>query len=446
MKEQEEKNCDYNWVLKAKTRETVTKKKKKKKPKRSALLPVSSESLELCINRLKVKSLDEKSVKHLIVILGRLFSYYKKLPGAIPLSEFERVSKSTEFGGKLLTKLQQVDLITCINLDSWKQDKARQYKPSLELIAADFFDTKRVKSSSDYYKPRFIEIECNQKSEVLSNPDIEIPIPEKVKSRLEQPTGFVFSSDKAKEFFPSLSKEERHDKLLATKYAMINQPLNTVLTPTRWEQKEDGRIYAQGPGIQGIPAVVKGNCLVPITNEQVWELDFKNFEIRILLALCNENISEPDVYQLIASKVGLEREVVKDHVNPILNRRTIHKLKRNIFANTNEEQKTISEFTSVVKILSELFPSSYARLFPKSEEELKNKLEKFELRRKASLIFFKCLSVALALLKDKPLIQMHDGIFFADTEENANEIKQIFETTSEIELGVKIPAKLVQIP
>ena len=429
--------------------------KSNKKIKRSRGCPVlkevSKDAIDLCLSRLEKPRYTnkKKTIKHLVVILRKLFSINKEgIPGIISLSNFKRRKTLTyNFGRNLRNDLESLNLIKCEDNGKWKLIKeldnkpiANRYSPSPELLQADFWGSERVKSARNYYRKIHLEAPTNFGSIVKPNPISKIEIPTNVKSRLEKPTGLTFSKMTAFEMLKILDPVEQQKSLeklrrfLGTAFLTENQ----TIIPLRWKQAITGRIYASKPAIQHLPKIFRKRCLVSETDDPVFELDFKNFEIRILFKLAEETIPNDDIYQLIAdsSFLDLDREIVKTTLIPILNKQTLNDIEWNRDLDWDEKIIAKMNYKAVTESMSILYPKAF---------KLLNELPDAELQRQGAKIFLSCLSKGIDILGTKPLIQIHDGVLLSTNEEEVKTVQTIFESESKKQLGVKIPAELTHL-
>ena len=349
---------------------------------------------------------------------------------ALPLSSFS----SAGLGSKLLDGLSQVGLIWCSDPDSWKprgydihNAKARRFLPTSELLWVACTDRETVNSGAAYLSGTFGQREIRHQSIVQSAPDSGVAIPPHVAARLEEGTGLTFNLNHALPILDGLVEEKRARTLQAGQAALdwlgSRQPIYTS-----WIQKPTGRLYAARPAIVNLPSLLRP-ALRPVNGGILCEVDFQNFEARILHAEAGITAPPGDYAEFVGNQIGLQREDVKGVLNPALHGQTQGNL---VGA---EKWEKLENRIRVEEFLKRDFPSVWEMI-----ETVKN--DHSFLQRRGAQVFFPAYAMALKT-EDLPAgIPLHDGwVFPAKDEAQVLRIKDVFERVGFEMLGQPMPVK-----
>jgi hypothetical protein len=390
---------------------------------------ISPNCVALCKERLAGIGipLSCRGVTELVWVLQRVL--HTTVNGAaLPLSSFSSVG----LGRTLLDGLSQVGLIWCPDPDSWKprgydihNARARRFLPTSELLLAASADAVTVNSGAAYLSGTFGQREIIQRSIVQSAPDSGVAIPSHVAARLEEGTGLTFNLNNALPILDGLVEERRARILLAGQAALnwlgSRQPIHTS-----WIQKPTGRLYASRPAIVNLPRLLRP-ALTPLNGGILCEIDFQNFEPRILHAEAGMPAPPGDYAEFVGNQIGLQREDVKGVLNPALHGQTQGNL---VGA---EEWEKLEHRMKVEKFLKRDFPPVWAMI-----ETLKNDYSL--LQRRGAQVFFSAYEMALTT-EDLPAgIPLHDGwVFPARDEAQVLRVKDAFEQVGSKLLNQPMP-------
>jgi hypothetical protein len=351
---------------------------------------------------------------------------------ALPLSSFS----SLGLGSKLLDGLSQVGLIWCPDPDSWKprgydfhNAKARRFLPTSELLLVASADAETVNSGVAYLSGAFGQREIRRQSIVQSAPDSGVAISPHVAARLEEGTGLTFSLTHALPILNGLVEEKRARILQAGQAALgwlgSDQPIHTS-----WIQKPTGRLYASRPPIVNLPSRLRP-ALKPLNGGILCEVDFQNFEPRILHAEAGIPAPPGDYTEFVGNQIGLRREDVKAVLNPALHGQT----QGNLVG--SEEWEKLKNRRKVEEFLKRDCPAVWEMI-----ETIQN--DDSLLQRRGAQVFFRAYEMALKA-EDLPAgIPLHDGwVFPAKDEAQLLRVKDLFEQVGTDTLGQPMPVKHV---
>jgi hypothetical protein len=394
---------------------------------------VSPQCVTLCKERLAEIGIDLSclKVRELVYLLQRVL--HTTLDGAaLPLSRFS----SLGLGRKLLDGLLQVGLIWCLDPDSWKpysydirNAKARRFLPTSELMLVASADAETVNSGAAYLSGTFGQREIIQQSIVQSAPDSGVTIPSHVTAQLEKGTGLAFNLNNALPILHGLVEERRARTLLAGQ-AALNWLGSRHRIHTSWIQKPTGRLYASRPAIVNLPSLLRP-ALRPRNGGVLCEVDFQNFEARILHSQAGIPAPAGDYAEFVGNKIGIHRDDVKQVLNPALHGQTQGNL-----IGTKEWEK-LDNRIKVEKFLKREFPKVWETIaMMQNDHSL--------LQRRGAQVFFSAYERALKT-EDLPAgIPLHDGwVFPAKDEAQVLRVKDVFEHIGSEMLGQPMPVKHV---
>jgi hypothetical protein len=394
---------------------------------------VSPQCVTLCKERLAGIGIQLSclGVRELVYLLQRVL--HTTVEGAsLPLSQFS----SPGLGRKLLDGLLQVGLIWCPDLESWKprgydihNAKARRFLPTSELLWVACTDPETVNSGAAYLSGTFEPRELRQKSTLQSAPDSGVAISLHVAARLEEGPGVTFNLNNVLPILDGLA-EERRARILLAGQAALNWLGSCQPIHTSWIQKPTGRLYASRPAIVNLPSLLRP-ALRPVNGGLLCEVDFQNFEPRILHAEAGIPAPPGDYAEFVGGRIGLQREHVKAVLNPALHGQTQGNL---VGA---EEWEKLENRIKVEEFLKCHFPSVWQMI------EIVQRDKSF-LQRRGAQVFFSAYEMALRT-EDLPAgIPLHDGwVFPARDEAQLLRVKNVFEHVGSEILGQPMPVKHV---
>src|SRR4029453_418439 len=237
-----------------------------------------------------------------------------------------------------------------------------------------------VNSGAAYLSGTFEKHEIRQQSIVQPAPDSGVAIPSHVAARLEEGTGLSFNLTHALPILNGLVEEKRARILQAGQGALgwlgSRQPIHTS-----WIQKPTGRLYASRPAIVNLPSLLRP-ALKPISGGILCEVDFQNFEPRILHAEAGIPAPPGDYAEFVGNQIGLRREDVKAVLNPALHGQTRGNLVGAKEWEKLENRKKVEEFLK--------------RHFPKGWEMIAMMQNDHSLlQRRGAQVFFPAYEMAL---------------------------------------------------
>jgi hypothetical protein len=394
---------------------------------------ISPNCVALCKERLAGIGirLSCKGVTELVWVLQRVL--HTTVNGAaLPLSLFSSVG----LGRKLLDGLSQVGLIWCPDPDSWKprgydihNARARRFLPASELLLVACTDPETVDSGAAYLSNTFGQREIIQQSIVQSAPNCGVAIPSHVAARLGEGTGLTFNLNNALPILNGLVEEKRVRTLLAGQ-AALNWLGSRHPVHTSWIQRPTGRLYASRPAIVNLPSLLRP-ALRPVNGGLLCEVDFQNFEPRILHAEAGILAPPEDYAEFVGNQIGLQRKDVKAVLNPALHGQTQGNL---VGA---EEWEKLENRIKVEEFLKRYFPSIWAMI-----EMVQH--DKSFLQRRGAQVFFSAYEMALRRENLPAGIPLHDGwVFPAKDEAQVLRVKDVFEQVGLELLNQPMPVKHV---
>jgi hypothetical protein len=325
-------------------------------------------------------------------------------------------------------------LIWCPDPESWKprgydirNAKARRFLPTSELLLTASTDPETVNSGAAYLSGTFGQRNVRHQSIVQSAPDSGVAIPRHVVARLEEGTGLTFDLNHALPILNALAEKKRARILQAGQASLdwlgSRQPIHTS-----WIQKPTGRLYASRPAVVNLPSLLRP-ALKPLNGGILCEVDFQNFEPRILHAEAAIPPPPGDYAEFVGNQIGLRREDVKAVLNPALHGQTQGNL---VGA---EEWEKLKNRIKVEEFLRRDFPAVWEMM-----ETIQN--HPLLLQRRGAQVFFPAYEMALKA-EDLPAgIPLHDGwVFPAKDEAQLLRVKNLFEQVGTETLGQPMPVK-----
>jgi hypothetical protein len=197
---------------------------------------------------------------------------------------------------------------------------------------------------------------------------------------------------------------------------------------TTWTQAPTGRFYASRPAIVNLPSLLRP-ALRPLEGGILCEVDFQNFEPRILHAEAAIPAPPGDYAEFVGNEIGLHREDVKEVLNPALHGQTQGNL---IGA---KEWEKLENRKKVEKFLKRDFPKVWKMIvIIQNDQSI--------LQRRGAQVFIPAYEMAMTM-EDLPAgIPLHDGwVFPAKDEAQLLRVKQIFEQVGSEMLGQPMPVK-----
>ena len=195
----------------------------------------------------------------------------------------------------------------------------RRFLPSSELLWANA-GQQVVDNVADYLARRYTSRGTRSASEVILCPESLVPISADVVARLREGTGLRFNGNEAAKLLID-QPEERCRQLLQAAQAACGFLGNGNHVHTQWIQKPSGRLYAAGPAVTNMPKLLRP-AWEPVSSGVVAELDYQNFEFRILHAEAGVIAPDGDLAAILGADVGLTRSQVKGVLNPMLHGQT----------------------------------------------------------------------------------------------------------------------------
>jgi hypothetical protein len=391
---------------------------------------ISSHCVTLCKERLAGNriSLSRLGVRELVYLLQRVL--HTTAEGAsLPLSRFS----SLGLGRKLLNGLLFVGLISCPDPNSWKprnydvgNAKARRFLPTTELLMANL-GSEVVNSAADYLLGAYRQRKVRRHSTVVLKPESGVYISSRVAELLKEGTGLRFNLPDALRLITDLTEQKRVRILQAGQTALGWLGSEDAIH-TMWTQTPTGRLYASCPAIVNLPSLLR-SALKPLNGGILCEVDFQNFEPRILHAEAGIAAPEEDYAEFVGNQIGLCREDVKAVLNPALHGQT-----RGNLVGTKEWEK-LENRIKIEEFLKRDFPAVWEMI-----ETIQN--DHSLLQRRGAQVFFAAYEMALRT-EDLPAgIPLHDGwVFPAKDEAQVLRVKKIFEEVGTEMLGQSMPVK-----
>jgi hypothetical protein len=391
---------------------------------------VSPHCVTLCKERLAGIGINLSclGVRELVYLLQRVL--HTTADGAsLPLSQFS----SLELGRKLLNGLLLVGLISCPDPNSWKprnydiaSAKARRFLPTTELLMANV-GSEMVNSAAAYLSGAYRQREVRCQSGVVLMPESVVPIPSRAAELLKKGTGLRFDLPDALHRITDLTEEKRVRTLQAGQAALgwlgSEAPIHTA-----WTQRRTGRLYASRPAIVNLPSLLRP-ALKPLDSGILCEVDFQNFEPRILHAEAAIPAPPGDYAEFVGSQIGLRREDVKEVLNPALHGQTQGNL-----VGAQEWEKLESRI-KVEECLKRNFPKVWEMILMMQNDHS-------FLQRRGAQVFVAAYEMALRMENLPAGIPLHDGwVFPAKDEAQLLRVKDVFEQVGTEMLGQPMPVK-----
>ena len=391
---------------------------------------VSPHCVTLCKERLAGIGINLSclGVRELVYLLQRVL-HTTAAGASLPLSQFS----SLELGRKLLNGLLLVGLISCSDPNSWKprnydiaNAKARRFLPTIELLMANV-GSEVVNSAADCLSGAYRQREVRCHSTVVLMPESGVPISSRAAELLKQGTGVRFDLPDALHRITNLTEERRVRTLQAGQAALgwlgSEAPIHTA-----WTQARTGRLYASRPAIVNLPSLLRP-ALKPLDGGILCEVDFQNFEPRILHAEAAIPAPPGDYAEFVGNQLGLRREDVKEVLNPALHGQTQGNL---VGA---QEWEKLQNRMKVEAFLKRNFPKIWDMILMIQNDHS-------FLQRRGAQVFIPAYEMALSTENLPAGIPLHDGwVFPAKDEAQLLRVKQIFEQVGTEVLGQPMPVK-----
>ena len=413
--------------------------RKKQKPK---LDPegrtVAVDTLDLCRGRLEASGYELKwgRGKYLFYFLSRVL--HTNIEGAYIHRETVPDNKPAV---KLLELLEELRLIRCIDWYSWlptdwdrKNSKGRRFLPTIELMMTDILGRQRVLNYAGYlYKDRCT---CEKNSSLIElghNPNSGVQIPDIIDDVLKRGTGLIFDSDYIKYNMLRSIKELPENQKLETLIVLHRSMTvwNEELKPG-YNQGIDGRIYTNTPNLQGLPEVARG-ALMSIDDFPLFNLDYRQFELRLLYHLSGQTPPRNNCFLHIGNMIGLSAAEVKSAIYPISNGQIINNIsysKQPAFVRAKKQD----HHQAVTAILNEIGLGEIIRHIQEKD--------KLFVRRIGAKIFYTGMSKALEKFPLRAGLPLHDGWIFApETDAIAGAVAEIFQKAPMGIIGTKMPVR-----
>src|ERR1017187_887547 len=373
-------------------------------------------------------TLSVNGVRELFYILQRVL--HTTHDGAsLPLSSLS----SPTLGRKILNGLLRVRLIRCVDPDSWKprdfdfrNAKARCFLPSSELLLANI-GLETVSSAADYRSHVYGRREIRESSDVILNPASQIFLSDHTIETLQRGTGLQFNLNRAVSILKT-EEESRRSLLLQSGFAAVGRTGAKVEIQTCWKQHKGGRLYASEPAIVNLPTPLR-RALEPVDRGIRCEVDYVNFELRILHAEAGLQAPEGDIATTLGEQIGHRREQVKAVINPWMHGQTLGNL-----VGTGDCEKLQTRI-ELEKLLRRTTPALCDVI-----DDLRD--DKYRLQRRGAEVFFTAFETALRNENVPAGIPLHDGwIFPAKDKSQLLRVKAIFENMGQEMLSQPMPVK-----
>jgi hypothetical protein len=169
--------------------------------------------------------------------------------------------------------------------------------------------------------------------------------------------------------------------------------------------------------------------LTPLNGGILGEVDFQNFEPRILHAEAGTPAPPGDYAEFVGNEVGLRREDVKAVLNPALHGQTQGNL-----VGANDWEK-VEHRRKVEAFLKRAFPAVWNMIETIQDDQSL-------LQRRGAQVFFPAYEMALRTENLPAGIPLHDGwVFPAKDEAQLLRVKSIFEEVGSEIVGQPMPVK-----
>ena len=394
---------------------------------------VNVTAIQLCLAALESKGfrITRKRREYLIWILSRVL-HTTDAGAGIRSDSFPR----HELGVSILEFLCEVNLITCIDWYSYlptnreiKNSKTRRFSPSSGLLLADMQGESYISSCAEFESGKYVTMDSGVGNvEVILNRESGVKVPDQLVETLRTGSGLIFDRDQLPAIIGNLSEErEKVNTLLAIRKAIGRS--EGIIRPS-FRQARDGRLFAFQPALCNLPKIARTG-LSNVDGRQLFDVDYRQQEIRIASALSGKKLPEDDFYASIGRDVGLTRAEVKEIINSILNGQTVH----NILNNPRLKYAECAE-------RSENYDRVYGYLNNNGFDEILDTLfkkDKLILHRYGAEIFLNAISEAIERFKLMAGLPLFDGWIFAADSRRAKQVAYIFEQASRRILNTVIP-------
>jgi hypothetical protein len=288
-------------------------------------------------------------------------------------------------------------------------------------------DVEIVDSAAAYLSGKYRARPMPVNSTVTLAPDLEFLITPHICEQLERGTGLSFNLSKAMPILAGFGDEKCAHNLQAAQTALGSlgggYPIHT-----NWIQKPCGRLYARQPPIINLPSRLR-SALEPVDGGISCEVDFQNFEPRILYAQAGVIAPQGNYAQFIGDQVGLPRENVKAVLNPLLHGQTHGNLVGAEEWAKLEDRKKVERF-----LRSESPPVWQMIQLVQNDSSL--------LQRCGAEVFFPVYAKVLTTEGLSAGLPLHDGCVLAvEDEAQLLRVKRVFEEVGTEQLGQPLPTK-----
>jgi len=394
---------------------------------------INVSAIQLCLAALNSSGfkITSKRRKYLIWILSRVL-HTTDAGSKIRSTDFQR----HELGALILELLCDARLITCLDWYSYlptngeiENAEARRFLPSSELLLADMQGGSYIRSFAEFEFGKYASVDSEPGSvEIILNQESGVKVPDQLVETLRAGSGLIFNRNQLPAIIGDLSEEQgKVHTLLATRRSIgISEG---IIRPS-FRQARDGRLFAFRPALCSLPKKARIG-LSNINGRQLFDVDYRQQEIRIASALIGKKLPEDDFYASIGREFGLTRTEVKEIINPILNGQTIQNIRNNKELEYDERIKRLENYGSVDEYLqSNGFSAILDTLFKK---------DKLILHRYGAEIFLNAISEAIERFKLMAGLPLFDGWIFAADTRVAKRVAAIFEQSSRRTLNAVIP-------
>jgi len=285
-----------------------------------------------------------------------------------------------------------------------------------------------IDNAADYVSGRFQNREGRSESEVILCPESGVPISADVVARLLGGTGLRFNLNRATTLLADAPEPKRR-RLLQAAQGAVGFLGNGSQAHTRWSQKPSGRLYSAGPALTNLPKLLRP-AWEPISSGVLAEVDYQNFETRILHSEAGLKAPDGDFAALLGADIGLTKNQVKDVLNPMLHGQTCGNLVG------RREWERIRHRELLVTQLKRVAPELLRQM------ELVQRRPDL-LQHRGAQVFSSAYENALAAENVAAGIPLHDGwVFAAENRAQALRIKRIFEDTASGLLDQPMPVSI----
>ena len=347
---------------------------------------------------------------------------------------------------KLQIKLRDIGIIDCQDWDCWKMtdwkkknSKRRRFKALDEVITMNLNNPPWVDSYYGYKNDKGTFSPCKTKSSVMLNGASKTCVPDNVARNLINGTGLQIDYAHLNEMLNKYDDEERHK--LEAAFTCSSRNYHGELH-SNWNQSICGRIYSRQPNIQGIPSILR-SALQSTENLPIFEVDYKQCELRLAFASLGIELSENNQYEVVADDLNIPFKYAKTLINPYFNGQRYNEIMYSK-ANSNISYDEKKEMSVHAQKLEKYF-ADRGVMSVVNKLRSKNDQERNYLKRIGAEIFFDALSTTYNTFKMKTGLMLHDGLIFGAEESVACDIKDFFENAGIKKFGFKLPVRLKNV-